>query len=97
MESGTHVVSHSSSTNFRIRIHLGLNIPPAKKGWSSANHLSKIRVANQFLNWKNGDLIVFDDSFDHEVWHVDTRSRDRLILIVDILHPELVDDQIILM
>ena len=97
MQSGTHVVSHSASTNFRIRSHLGLDIPHEKIARSGANSLSKIRIANEYLRWENGQLIVFDDSFEHEVWHYDSQNRSRLILIVDIIHPELVDKQIVLL
>lgn len=31
--------------------------------------------------------MIFDDSFEHEVWHNGTSPR--LILIVDVWHPEL--------
>eukprot|EP01045_Picozoa_sp_COSAG04_P023443 COSAG04_NODE_2786_length_3581_cov_1.586157_2_plen_91_part_00 len=31
--------------------------------------------------------MIFDDSFEHEVWHKGT--EDRLILIVDFIHPAL--------
>lgn len=31
--------------------------------------------------------MVFDDSFEHEVWHNGTSPR--LVLIVDVWHPEL--------
>lgn len=34
-------------------------------------------------------MFVFDDSFEHEVWHNGTSMR--LVLIVDIWHPELTE------
>ncbi|CAL1270396.1 unnamed protein product [Larinioides sclopetarius] len=37
--------------------------------------------------WEEGKVILFDDSFEHEVWHNGTVSR--LVLIVDFWHPEL--------
>ena len=39
--------------------------------------------------WKEleGKFVVFDDSFDHEVWH--EREGDRVVLIVDLWHPDL--------
>lgn len=46
------------------------------------NHLRVI-----FRSWENGKVIILDDSFDHEVWHNGTEWR--LILIVDLWHPEL--------
>lgn len=36
-------------------------------------------------------MIVFDDSFEHEVWHNGTTYR--LILIVDVWHPDLTADE----
>jgi aspartate beta-hydroxylase len=49
-----------------------------------------MRVADQFVSWTEGEMFVFDDSFDHEVWN---ESEERLILIVDLWHPDLTDDQ----
>lgn len=37
--------------------------------------------------WKEGQFIIIDDSFEHEVWH--TGASDRLILIVDFWHPDI--------
>ena len=34
---------------------------------------------------------IFDDSFDHEVWQLDPLKRPRLILMMDMAHPELID------
>lgn len=46
---------------------------------------------NTFRTWKEGKLFVFDDSFEHEVWHNGTTTR--LVLIVDVWHPELTEDE----
>ena len=48
---------------------------------------AKIRVADEEKTWENGRIIVFDDSFEHEVWH--NGDELRLILIVDLWHPDL--------
>lgn len=40
-----------------------------------------------FRSWEEGKVFIFDDSFEHEVWHNGTEFR--LVLIVDIWHPEL--------
>lgn len=37
--------------------------------------------------WEEGKVFIFDDSFEHEVWHNGTEFR--LVLIVDVWHPEL--------
>lgn len=36
-------------------------------------------------------MLVFDDSFEHEVWHNGTSMR--LVLIVDVWHPELTEHE----
>ncbi|XP_043545238.1 aspartyl/asparaginyl beta-hydroxylase isoform X2 [Chiloscyllium plagiosum] len=82
MHPGTHVWPHTGPTNCRLRMHLGLVIP--KQGCA-------IRCANETREWKEGKVIIFDDSFEHEVWQ-DANSY-RLIFIVDVWHPELAPQQ----
>lgn len=81
MEPGTHVWAHCGPTNSRLRAHLGLVVPPKVF----------IRVADQIRSWEEGKFIIFDDSFEHEVWHNGTEQR--LVLIVDIWHPELTSEE----
>ena len=87
MYPGTHVHAHSGPTNCRLRTHLALLVPPKK---ADDDGELKIRVADQYLEWEEGKLFVFDDSFDHEVWHF--RQGPRVVLILDIWHPDL-DEQ----
>lgn len=77
MHPGTHVWPHCGPTNCRLRIHLGLKVPPK----------TFIRVVNETRSWKEGQILIFDDSFEHEVWHNGTQMR--MVLIVDVWHPEL--------
>ena len=45
-------------------------------------------------NWTEGKFIIFDDSFEHEVfWTEGVQTGFRLILIVDFWHPELTDKE----
>lgn len=74
---GAHVSSHCGPTNARLRIHLGLHVPPG----------SRIRVGPQIRRWRSGCCLVFDDSWEHEVWN--DSARPRSVLIVDIAHPDL--------
>ncbi|KAF4803191.1 Aspartyl/asparaginyl beta-hydroxylase [Turdus rufiventris] len=82
MHPGTHVWPHTGPTNCRLRMHLGLVIP--KEG-------CKIRCAQESRDWEEGKVLIFDDSFEHEVWQ-DAESY-RLIFIVDVWHPELTAQQ----
>ncbi|XP_053267991.1 aspartyl/asparaginyl beta-hydroxylase isoform X3 [Pleuronectes platessa] len=82
MQPGTHVWPHTGPTNCRLRMHLGLVVP--KQG-------CRIRCTNQTREWQEGKVLIFDDSFEHEVWQ-DADSH-RLIFIVDVWHPELTQHQ----
>ncbi|CAL8294105.1 unnamed protein product [Lota lota] len=78
MQPGTHVWPHTGPTNCRLRMHLGLVVP--KQG-------CRIRCTNQTREWEEGRVLIFDDSFEHEVWQ--EAPSYRLILIVDVWHPAL--------
>ena len=60
----------------------GLQIP-------EGNTKTQLRVADKYLQWKNGEMFIFDDSFDHEVWHFNDKNESRMVLILDLWHPEL--------
>eukprot|EP00058_Branchiostoma_floridae_P002981 XP_002588469.1 hypothetical protein BRAFLDRAFT_259568 [Branchiostoma floridae] len=82
MQPGTHVWPHTGPTNCRLRMHLGLVIP--KNG-------TRLRVADDIKTWEEGKVIIFDDSFEHEVWQ--EADSYRMILIIDMWHPDLSDKQ----
>ncbi|KAB7494236.1 Aspartyl/asparaginyl beta-hydroxylase [Armadillidium nasatum] len=82
MDPGTHVFPHTGPTNHRLRSHLGLVTPEG----------ARIRILNDTLTWEEGKLIIFDDSFEHEVWN--DGNSFRLILIIDVWHPELTTNEI---
>lgn len=75
---GTHIPAHTGPTNTRLRVHVPLIVPPG----------SEMRIGDHLHRWGDGhQVLVFDDSFEHEVW---VRSdQERIVLIVDIWHPEL--------
>nr|CAD7586508.1 unnamed protein product [Timema genevievae] len=81
MEPGTHIWPHCGPTNCRLRAHLGLVVPSN----------TYIRVAEETRTWEEGKILIFDDSFEHEVWH--NGSTMRLVLIIDVWHPELTDQE----
>ncbi|MDP9649638.1 aspartyl/asparaginyl beta-hydroxylase domain-containing protein [Paraburkholderia caledonica] len=72
----THIVAHCGETNDRLRLHLGLAVPPE----------ALMRVGPETVRWEVGKCIVFDDSFEHEVWNLG--SEERIVLIVDVPHPD---------
>lgn len=84
IEAKIHIASHVGSSNLRLRYHLGVSIP--EEG------AAKIRVADEWKAWVQGSVLMFDDSFDHEVIH--DGEKPRVVLIVDIWHPSLTDEDI---
>jgi hypothetical protein len=74
---GTHVRPHWGPHNARLRCHLGLVVPDG----------CSLRVGPQTGGWAEGKVIVFDDSYEHEVRNAGDASR--VVLIMDIWHPDL--------
>lgn len=103
---GTHVWPHSGPTNCRLRGHLGLVIPEVQNGdWrDQADDYERnegqleMRVADQYVSWKEGEFLIIDDSFEHELWYQNKAVGGgmggvRLVLLVDMWHPDLSDQQ----
>ena len=42
------------------------------------------------LHWKEGEVLLFDDSYEHEVWNDATSTR--AVLIIDLWHPEITEE-----
>lgn len=75
---GYHIPAHTGVTKGILRTHLGLIIPKdAEK--------CRIRVGDQIKHWMPGELIVLDDTYDHEVWN-DT-DEERVVLLLDFDRP----------
>ncbi len=74
----THIAAHRGPTNLRLRCHLGIEVPDGD---------CAIRVGEETRRWQEGHCLVFDDSFEHEAWN--HTESDRIVLIVDLWHPEL--------
>ena len=82
LEPGTHILPHCGPSNYRLRLQLGLQVP---EGCS-------IRVGDQTRSWEEGKVLCLDDAFEHEVWN--TSDERRVILIVDIFHPDFSDKEV---
>lgn len=78
----SHLHPHCSVDNLRLRCHLAIDIPDN----------CGIRVGAETRGWEAGKALLFDDSFEHEVWN--RGSADRLVMIVDFWHPELTDVEV---
>lgn len=81
LQPGTHIPPHHGLGNYKLVLHLPLIVP---EGCS-------IRVGNETRAWKEGECLVFDDSFQHETWN--RGSETRAVLIMDIWNPLLSEAQ----
>ena len=88
MESGTHITPNTGKTNKKLRAHLGLKIPQTEN-----RNNSYMRVGDQILHWEEGEMIIFDESFEHEVFHYNENNESRLVLYFDFWHPDLRPEQ----
>ena len=77
IEPGGSLLPHTGPTNASLTAHLGLD------GCDGA----RLHVADQVVEYRNDDVLVFDDSYVHWVQH--HGSQRRYTLMVTFWHPEL--------
>jgi len=73
-----HIPAHKGLFKGFIRSHLGLIIP-------GQTNDCVMRIENEQINWKEGKVVVFDDTFEHEVWN--NTDETRVILLIDVIRP----------
>eukprot|EP00797_Seminavis_robusta_P010370 Sro1769_g296430.2 (445) ;mRNA; f:6060-7394 len=78
----TYIKPHCASTNLRLTAHLGLQIPN-----DNSTCQCYLQVAQNKLVWQPGKIIVFDDSYQHQV-HNHT-NEIRAVLLLRFWHPQL--------
>lgn len=77
LEPGAHIPPHSGMLNMRLICHLPLIVPDGC--W--------LRVGNETRELREGELLIFDDSIEHEARN--PSDKVRIVLIFDIWRPEL--------
>ncbi len=78
LEPGKHLPPHRGPYNGVLRLHLGLIVPEPRE-------LLGIRVENALYRWREGEVVVFDDAYEHEAWN--RTSHTRVVLFVDFRKP----------
>jgi ornithine lipid ester-linked acyl 2-hydroxylase len=73
-----HILDHRGPYKGVLRYHLGLIVPEDAQS-------CRIRVGDDIRHWEEGRSLIFDDTFNHEVWN-DT-DETRVVLFVDVLRP----------
>lgn len=74
---GAHIPAHRGVTKGLITCHLGLVIP--------RDGDARMRLGDRVVRWAEGETLVFDDTYDHEVWN-DT-SGTRVVLLLQVERP----------
>lgn len=74
---GTHIPPHRGVTKGLITCHLGLIVP--------RDGDVRMRVGDRVCRWSEGETLVFDDTYDHEVWN-DTDGT-RVVLLIQFRRP----------
>ncbi len=78
---GTHIPPHHGLGNYKLVVHLPLIVPDN----------CTLRVGNDTRGWREGECLIFDDSFQHEAWN---RSDSvRAVLITEIWNPFVPDNE----
>jgi aspartyl/asparaginyl beta-hydroxylase (cupin superfamily) len=81
LRPGAHIAPHNGYTNVRLICHLPLIVP---------GHCT-LRVGNETRSWREGELMIFDDSIEHEASN--GSSELRAILLFDVWRPEVTADE----
>ena len=75
---GYRISPHRGPTKAVVRCHLGLLIPQqAEACW--------IRVGEESRHWRNGECLLFDDTYEHEVRN--NTDEARVVLFLDLERP----------
>ncbi len=81
LRPGAHIPPHNGYLNTRLICHLPLIVPGK----------CTLRVGNETRPWRAGELLIFDDSIEHEAWNRSTETR--VVLLFDIWRPELTEPE----
>lgn len=74
---GMHIKSHRGPTKGLVTCHLGLMVPDGDT--------CRMRLDDQILGWREGECLMFDDTYRHEVRH--DGDTPRIVLLVQVERP----------
>jgi aspartyl/asparaginyl beta-hydroxylase (cupin superfamily) len=77
----TAIPPHNGETNARLVAHLPLIVPEK----------CTYRVGYDWTTWREGEVLVFDDTIEHEARN--DSDRTRVVLIFDVWNPLLEEDE----
>lgn len=75
---GKHIPDHCGPYKGLIRYHLALRVPRDAER-------CRIRIGDEYHTWTEGESLIFDDTYDHEVWNA--TDETRVVLFCDVVRP----------
>ncbi len=79
LQPRTHIPPHNGMLNTRLICHLPLIVPDN----------CRLRVGGETRAVRAGEVLLFDDSIEHEAWN--DSDAPRAILLFEVWRPELTD------
>jgi aspartate beta-hydroxylase len=79
---GTRIPPHNGMLNTRLICHLPIIVP---------TDCGALRVGNEQRPWVEGEMLIFDDSIEHEAWN--TSEEERVVLLFEVWRPELSEEE----
>ena len=80
MKPGTQIAPHHGACNIKLRCHFPIFIPADQKAY--------LRVGHETRGWNEGEMLTFDDTYEHEAGNL-SQNEERVVLLIDIWHPDL--------
>lgn len=75
---GAHIAAHRGVYKGLLRAHLGLIVPEPSEA-------IRMSVGDAMIHWREGECVVFDDTYRHEVWN--ETNGVRVVLLIDVHRP----------
>ncbi|GCE88696.1 aspartyl/asparaginyl beta-hydroxylase [Komagataeibacter diospyri] len=82
LEAGCHIPRHRGMTKGMLTYHLALHVPADRENcWIQFEEGDRLHVCP----WTEGRSILFDDTYNHEVWNNTTDTR--YVLLIQVRRP----------
>ncbi len=77
LAAGAHIPVRRGATKGLLTCHLGLVVP--------RDGDVRMRVRDRVVRWAEGETLLFDDTYDHEVWN--ETDGTRAVLLIQVRRP----------
>ena len=78
----TRIPPHNGLLNTRLICHLPIIVP---------ENCGALRVGNEERSWVEGEMLIFDDSIEHEAWNLS--KNERVLLLFEVWRPEITEEE----